>query len=175
MAGATTPQSIGTLSGVAGSVIDLGANHLTLAGSGSGVFAGNIGRAGGLTLSGTGSQALTGNTFTGGTALTGGSLVVGSATALGLGALDVNGSASLGAERAGCDARQRGESRHRRHAGAERRDRPGAGGTIAGNGSLAQTGTGTTTLTGTNTFSGGTTLSAGRPSRATARRWVRVR
>ncbi|ONZ59933.1 hypothetical protein, partial [Burkholderia cenocepacia] len=96
--GATTPQSIGTLSGVAGSTIDLGANNLTLAGSGSGVFAGDIGGAGGLTLAGTGSQALTGNnTYAGGTALTGGSLVVGSGTALGLGALDVNGSASLGA------------------------------------------------------------------------------
>ncbi|ONW99669.1 hypothetical protein A8F04_24320, partial [Burkholderia cenocepacia] len=59
--GATTPQSIGTLSGVAGSTIDLGANNLTLAGSGSGVFAGDIGGAGGLTLAGTGSQALTGN------------------------------------------------------------------------------------------------------------------
>ncbi|ONY18635.1 hypothetical protein, partial [Burkholderia cenocepacia] len=79
----------GTLSGVAGSTIDLGANNLTLAGSGSGVFAGDIGGAGGLTLAGTGSQALTGNnTYAGGTALTGGSLVVGSGTALGLGALD---------------------------------------------------------------------------------------
>ena len=74
-------------------MIDLGANHLTLAGSGSGVFAGNIGGAGGLTLSGTGSQALTGNnTFTGGTALRRQL----SRHELGL-ALDVNGSTSLGA------------------------------------------------------------------------------
>ncbi|EGC98752.1 hypothetical protein B1M_40038, partial [Burkholderia sp. TJI49] len=95
---ATSPQTSGMLSGVAGTNVNLGGNTLTLAGSGNGVFAGNIGGAGGLTLAGTGSQALTGNnTYAGGTALTGGSLVVGGDAALGLGALDVTGSASLGA------------------------------------------------------------------------------
>ncbi|MCM3352215.1 glutamate synthase-related protein, partial [Bacillus velezensis] len=61
LSGATTPQTTGTLSGVAGSTVNLGGNALTLGGSANGTFGGTIaGTGGSLTLSGTGTETLNG-------------------------------------------------------------------------------------------------------------------
>jgi fibronectin-binding autotransporter adhesin len=79
-------QTIGSLTGVAGSSVLLGGGTLTTGGDNStGVtYAGNIsGTGGGLTKTGTGTFTLSGtNTYTGGTSVTGGTLVIGSAGAL---------------------------------------------------------------------------------------------
>jgi hypothetical protein len=54
-------QSIGALSGAAGTSVNLGANALTLGGTASGTFGGTIGGTGSLTLEGTGTQTLNGS------------------------------------------------------------------------------------------------------------------
>ncbi|WP_175795380.1 hypothetical protein, partial [Burkholderia ambifaria] len=60
LSGAASPQSTGAISGVAGSTVNLGANNLTLGGTGSGTYGGTIAGAGGsLTLSGPGTETLT--------------------------------------------------------------------------------------------------------------------
>ncbi|WP_246327031.1 autotransporter outer membrane beta-barrel domain-containing protein [Burkholderia guangdongensis] len=163
LSGAATSQSIGTLSGVAGSAVNLGANDLTLDGTGNGTYAGNISGTGGVTMSGTGTQALTGsNTYSGGTTMNGGSLIVDSGSALGTGALNVAGpGGTLATNVPGAtlaNAINLGSGSTLGLNGANPLSLRGA---IAGNGGLAQTGAGTTTLSGANTYTGGTTLSNG--------------
>jgi len=76
-------QSIGALSGVAGSSVFLGANALTLAPSGSSSFGGTIGGSAGVVINGTGTETLTGaNTYTGGTSIQSGTLALGLGGAL---------------------------------------------------------------------------------------------
>ncbi len=78
-------QTIGSLTGVAGSLFKLGAGNLTTGGDNTTTtFAGAISSTGGgLSKAGTGTFALTGaNTYTGNTSVTGGTLVVGVAGAL---------------------------------------------------------------------------------------------
>ncbi|WP_179405663.1 autotransporter-associated beta strand repeat-containing protein, partial [Burkholderia guangdongensis] len=80
---ATTPQSIGTLTGVTGSNVNLGANTLTMNNATNGTFGGSIGGTGGVTLSGPGTETLTGaNTYSGGTTVNGGTLAIGSGGSL---------------------------------------------------------------------------------------------
>ncbi|MGM2906369.1 autotransporter-associated beta strand repeat-containing protein, partial [Bacillus cereus group sp. BC67] len=76
-------QSTGTLSGAAGSAVNLGGNTLTLGGSGNGTFGGTVGGTGGLMLSGTGTETLTGNnTYTGATTINSGTLAIGAGGSL---------------------------------------------------------------------------------------------
>ncbi|WP_175748434.1 hypothetical protein, partial [Burkholderia ambifaria] len=60
LSGASGGQTLGALSGVAGTNVSLGANALTLSGSGNNTFGGAIGGTGTLTLAGAGTQTLTG-------------------------------------------------------------------------------------------------------------------
>ena len=82
-------QTIGDLSGVAGSAVTLGGNTLTAGTANSSTFAGTIsGGTGALTKQGTGTLTLTGaNSYSGGTNLIAGTLAVGNNSALGTGAL----------------------------------------------------------------------------------------
>jgi autotransporter-associated beta strand protein len=71
----TSSAAIATLAGVSGSIVNLGAQTLTIA-NGSTTFAGSLQGAGGLTLSG-GTETLSGNnTYTGATTVNGGVLDV---------------------------------------------------------------------------------------------------
>ncbi|WP_204274740.1 autotransporter-associated beta strand repeat-containing protein, partial [Enterobacter hormaechei] len=79
-------QTIGSLNGVAGSTVSLGAQTLTLGGVGNSLFDGAISGTGGLVKNGAGILTLGGaNLFSGGVALNGGGLVVGNNAALGSG------------------------------------------------------------------------------------------
>ncbi|EMN1932375.1 autotransporter domain-containing protein, partial [Burkholderia ambifaria] len=142
VSGAAGTQTIGTLSGAAGSTVNLGANALALNGSGNGTFDGVIGGTGGVTVAGTGVETLTGsNTYTGGTTIaSGGTLQLGNGGTSGSvvgnvvdnGALIVNQSGSVTLANV-----------------------------LSGTGSLTQAGSGALTLTGINTLSGPTTVAAG--------------
>ncbi|WP_186170159.1 autotransporter-associated beta strand repeat-containing protein, partial [Burkholderia gladioli] len=76
--GATTPQTIGELSGVGGASVNLGANTLTLGDAGNASFGGAITGTAGITKEGSGTETLTGtNTFTGGATVNAGTLAIG--------------------------------------------------------------------------------------------------
>ncbi|WP_155628337.1 autotransporter domain-containing protein, partial [Burkholderia multivorans] len=165
VSGATTPQTTGTLSGVAGSTVNLGSNNLTLGGTGNGTYGGTIaGTGGSLTLSGTGTETLTGtNTYTGGTNLTGGgTLIAGSSSALGTGALNTSGAGgTLAASTSGTtlgNAVNLGSGSTLTVGGT---NSLGLSGPISGSGTLALTGPSTTTLSGANSYSGGTLVTGG--------------
>jgi fibronectin-binding autotransporter adhesin len=78
----TTGETIGSLAGVASSVVTLNANTLTTGGNnGTTAFGGAIGGTGGLTKSGVGTMSLTGvNTYGGTTTISAGSLVLNNAS-----------------------------------------------------------------------------------------------
>ncbi|WP_251268599.1 autotransporter-associated beta strand repeat-containing protein, partial [Enterobacter hormaechei] len=85
-------QTIGALSGIAGSTVTLGSSTLTFGDATNQTFAGVIGGTGGLIKQGTGVQTLSGaNTFSGGVNLTAGGLLLGDSSAIGSGALTVSG------------------------------------------------------------------------------------
>ncbi|WP_353744706.1 autotransporter-associated beta strand repeat-containing protein, partial [Sphingomonas sp. 66-10] len=163
LSAANSPQTIGTLSGVAGSQVALGATSLTLGGGANSSFAGLISGTGGLGIGGSGTLALTGvNSYSGGTTLSGGGgLALGANGALGSGALTVSGlGGTLGATVPGITL-----------ANAINLNDVGLtlvgsndlalGGAIGGTGGLTLGGTGTVTLNGANAYTGGTTLSGG--------------
>jgi len=80
---AAGPQSIGALSGAAGSSVFLGANALNLVPSGSNTFGGTIGGTGSVVINGSGIETFTGtNTYTGGTSIQSGTLALGPGGAL---------------------------------------------------------------------------------------------
>ena len=77
-------ETIGSLSGVAGATVALGANTLTTGDAGNTAYAGVIGGTGGLIKQGIGSFTLSGtNTYTGTTAISAGTLAAANAAALG--------------------------------------------------------------------------------------------
>jgi fibronectin-binding autotransporter adhesin len=138
ISGTTSGGSIATLSGSGG--VTLGSKTLTLTNQSS-TFAGVIGGAGGLTLTGAGTETLTGtNTYTGGTTIGAGTLQIGNGDTTGSIVGNVVDNAALAFDRS---------------------DNVSYGGVVSGTGSLTQWGAGTLTLIGTNTYSGGTTISAG--------------
>ncbi|MEP9380703.1 autotransporter-associated beta strand repeat-containing protein, partial [Aquabacter sp. CN5-332] len=102
-------RAIGSVGGVAGSDITLGANSLTLGGAADAVFDGEIGGAGGIVKQGTGTQALGGgNAYAGTTTISTGVLNIRNGSALGTtaagtsvasgAALEIQGDITVGAE-----------------------------------------------------------------------------
>ncbi|WP_144637440.1 autotransporter-associated beta strand repeat-containing protein [Bordetella genomosp. 13] len=165
-------QTIGGLSGVAGTIVSLGGNALTFGDEANRDFGGAITGTAGITKQGAGTTTLTGaNTYTGGTTINGGTLALGAG-----GSLAAGGSVTLGAAGAGFDI---GNSGANQTIGAlagvggttialgantltfgDATDQ-GYAGVIGGTGGIVKQGAGTQTLTGINTYTGGTTINAG--------------
>jgi fibronectin-binding autotransporter adhesin len=140
IAGITAAGSTnGSLAGVSGSVVNLGAKNLDVGGNNaSTTFAGTITNTGSLTKSGTGTLTLSGNnTYTGGTMISGGTLLF---TNGGSVAGPITNNASLAYRRT---------------------DSASVTNAISGTGALTKAGTGTVTLSGANTYSGATTVAGG--------------
>ena len=79
-------QTVGSLSGRSSSMVNLGSNVLSIAGSASGNFAGTISGAGSVFINNSGTQTFSGgNTYSGGTTITNGTIVAANPSALGSG------------------------------------------------------------------------------------------
>jgi fibronectin-binding autotransporter adhesin len=147
-------QSIGSLTGVAGSAVRLGNAVLTIGGGSSTTFAGSITDSGGassatggsLSLTGASTLVLTGaNTFSGTTTIDNGStLQLGNGTTGADGT--VNSSAAIIDN--GTLIFNRGGN-------------PASAVPISGNGAVIMTGAGSQTLSGNSSYTGGTTINAG--------------
>ncbi|MFW7359123.1 MAG: autotransporter domain-containing protein [Brucella sp.] len=95
ISGASWSQSIGGLTGVAGTNIALGGNSLTFGGSGNNTFAGTIDGTGGIVKQGSGQQVFNGvNTYSGLTSVMAGSLIIGDTSGA---AASVAGNVTVGA------------------------------------------------------------------------------
>ncbi|BDU21916.1 hypothetical protein DYGSA30_33730 [Dyella sp. GSA-30] len=168
---AAADTTLGSLTGVAGSQVALGAHNLTVGGAASTTFAGAITGTGGVVKQGAGTLTLSGvNTYSGGTNINAGILALS-----GGGALAANGAVTIGATSAldisGSSANQTignliGVAGSQVLLGARTLTTGGAAnstfaGVISGSGGLVKQGAGTLTLSGANTYSGGTTVNAG--------------
>ncbi|HKR76871.1 MAG TPA: autotransporter-associated beta strand repeat-containing protein, partial [Rhodanobacter sp.] len=164
-------QTIGALSGVAGSQVALGANTLTLGDASNTTFAGTVGGTGGIVKQGAGTLTLSGaDTYTGGTTVNAGTLALGSGGSLAAtGTVALSGSGSTldlsaaGAQSIGALAGVAGSSVIL-GANALTLAPTGSGsfgGTISGTGSVVINGSGTETLTGANIYTGGTGIQSG--------------
>ena len=130
-------ETIGTLTGVAGSQVTLNANTLTKGDASNTTFAGVISGTGGLVKQGTGALNLTGvNTYSGGTVVSAGTLQGDTASLQGN--IVDNAAVVFNQVTTGNYA-----------------------GVLSGTGSLTKQGAGSLILTGVNSYSGGTTVSAG--------------
>jgi fibronectin-binding autotransporter adhesin len=131
-------QTIGSLSGVTGGSVALGANTLTLGDASNRTFSGTIsGINGGLIKQGSGNLVLTGsNTYSGGTTVTDGTLRGDSTSLQG----NITNNAALNFDQAATGT----------YTGA-----------ISGTGSLTKLGAGNLIVTGTNIYNGATTVNAG--------------
>ena len=171
ISGAIANQTVGALSGVAGSQVALGANTFTLGDASNATFAGTIYGTGSIVKQGPGTFTLSGtNTYTGGTAVNAGTLALssgGSLAAAGTVALVAPGSSfdlsAAGAQSIGALSGVAGSSVF---LGANALTLAPSGissfgGTIGGTGSVVINGSGTETLTGTNTYTGGTSIQSG--------------
>lgn len=153
-------QTIGALSGVAGTSVDLGSNFLTFGDATSQTFAGTIGGTGGITKQGTGTQTLTGtNTYSGGTTLRGGTLALSNSAAIGTGSLTVDDASTLDLGNSVAIANNIVISSATLTVSSVAAS--SINGVIAGNGSLSKSGAGTLALSGANIYTGGTTINAG--------------
>ena len=168
---AAADTTLGSLTGVAGSQVALGAHNLTVGNAANTSFAGAIAGTGGVVKQGTGTLTLSGaNTYSGGTTINAGSLALG-----GAGALAANGAVTIAAgsilDISGSSANQTignliGVAGSQVLLGARTLTTGGAtnstfAGLISGSGGLVKQGAGTLTLSGANTYSGGTTINAG--------------
>jgi len=165
-------QTIGALSGVAGTTVSLGANTLTFGTGTNQTFGGAIEGTGGVVKQGSGTQTLTGaNTYTGGTTIAAGTLKLGAG-----GSLAATGDVDLDTAGAGFDISGSGANQTigalSGVAGTTVTLGPNSlsfgdatdktfGGTIGGTGGIVKQGSGTETLTGANTYTGSTTINEG--------------
>ena len=167
-------DTVKSLAGVTGSQVLLGAGTLTVSGSPSTMFGGEItGNGGSLVKSGGGMLSLSGaNTYTGTTTITGGTLQI-MGLALQNSTLDYNNQGGILLFGIIPAATFGGLSGAQNLALADASASPLAltvgnnnanttySGSLSGGGSLTKTGTGTLTLSGANTYNGGTTINAG--------------
>ncbi|VVD76583.1 Adhesin BmaC autotransporter [Pandoraea iniqua] len=164
-------QTIGALSGAAGSAVNLGDNTLSFGDATDQTFGGAIhGNGGGIVKFGTGTQTLTGQqTFTGGVVVGGGALVIGAG-----GGLSSQSAVSLGDNTTSLDIGGAGAQTIGSLSGGAAQVRLGANtltfgdntgqtftGSIHGTGALIKQGAGVQTLTGASDFAGGVTVNAG--------------
>ncbi|WP_081033958.1 autotransporter-associated beta strand repeat-containing protein [Comamonas thiooxydans] len=157
--GAGAAQTIGALSGVAGTTVALGGNGLTFGDGSNQTFGGSITGTAGIVKQGSGTQTLTGtSTFSGGTALYAGGLMIGNNAALGSGTVTVNGAATLDSVSAATLANNVALNADLTVLGSNALT---LNGDITGTGSLTKDGSATLTLNGTNAYSGGTFIRAG--------------
>lgn len=171
ISGAGANQTIGALSGVAGSQVALGTYTLTLGDASNTTFGGTISGTGGIVKQGAGTFTLSGtHTYTGGTTVNAGTLALGSGGSLaptGAVLLAVPGStldlSAAGAQSIGPLFGVAGSS-VLLGAGALTIAPSGSssfGGTIGGTAGIVINGTGTETFTGTNIYIGGTSIQSG--------------
>ncbi|WP_233834130.1 autotransporter-associated beta strand repeat-containing protein [Paraburkholderia sp. ZP32-5] len=159
ISGSGANQTVGALSGVAGSTVALGANSLTFGDATNQTLASNVTGTGGLVKQGSGVTTLSGNNnYSGGTTLDAGGLIVGSNTALGTGTLTVNGAATLGSSTAVELTNDVVLNAGLTFTGANNLTLDGV---LSGTGGLTKQGTGTLTLNGANTYRGGTQVDQG--------------
>ena len=143
IAGSSGNQTIQDLTGVAGSLVTLGANSLTAGTSNSTTFGGVISGNGGFTKQGSGTLVFTGNnTYAGVTTVSAGILQLGNGGTSGT----VAGNVVIGS-------------------GAilafNRSDDVVFGGSISGDGAVSYRGPGLVTVTGTSSYTGGTAVTGG--------------
>ncbi len=140
-------------------LVSLGAGGLRVYGSNDMSLSSAVSGAGGLTMGGTGRLTLgTANTYAGGTTLNDGTLILGDASALGTGALTVDGDSALSTTGALSVGNDVDLLANLTVTGSQPLT---LSGDIGGTGGLIKSGAETLTLSGVNTYSGGTTISAG--------------
>ena len=167
-------QAVASLSGVAGSIVSVGAGALLTTGGGntSTTFAGSLVGNGGLVKTGSGSFTLSGSDmYTGTTAINGGSIVQGSNFPLSaFGSLTVASTAARGLDMAGFNTTVNGlfgTGTVGSSSGSPTLTVGNVGGTATFSGviqdavNLVKAGSGTQTLSGTDTYVGSTTIAAG--------------
>ncbi|WP_185757988.1 autotransporter-associated beta strand repeat-containing protein [Brucella anthropi] len=161
ISGAGSNQTIGALSGVAGTSVTLGPNTLSFGDATNQIFAGTISGTGGIVKQGIGTQILTGaNDFSGGTNFAAGGIVVGNNSALGSGGITVNGNAQLD-NSASVSLANRIDVAGGATLSGNGSNGLTLGGVISGGGGLTKNGAATLTLSGSNTYTGGTTINSG--------------
>jgi len=156
-------QTIQSLSGVAGTTVQLGGNNLTVGSAASTTFAGTIdSTTGGLIKQGSGTLTLTFiNTYSGGTTINAGLINFNSLANFGTGAITLNGGGLQWASGNTLDV----SASVVMAAGGATFDTNGNNVTLSGNfsgaGAVTKAGAGVLTLTGSNTYGGGTTVTGG--------------
>ena len=172
ISGSGANQTIGALTGAAGTTVALGANTLTLGDNGPATFGGSIGGTGGVVKQGAGTQTLTGaNIYIGNTTINAGTLALGAG-----GSLSAISAVSLAGAGAALDISLAGGDRTIGSLSGVAGSTIALGlntltfgnatnqifaGSIVGDGGITKQHSGRQTLTGTSTYGGPTLVSAG--------------